>query len=156
MKKLVSNNLDNISKCRDLIDEGDLHKIWYRSYLFVKVAEDVKRQINKWLADDNYELDFLPQDLIELSDEVFQLIRNFQSKFVFKNIYINFTKYDIIDDKIILKETNKIAELMKIDRDLRECYKILSYMAIVYTLWLETKKNNTIENQMLQAIKQFL
>lgn len=156
MKKLVSNNLDNISKCRDLIDEGDLHKIWYRSYLFVKVAEDVKRQINKWLADDNYELDFLPQDLIELSDEVFQLIRNFQSKFVFKNIYINFTKYDIIDDKIILKETNKIAELMKIDRDLRECYKILSYMAIVYTLWLETKKNNTIESQMLQAIKQFL
>lgn len=156
MKKLVSNNLDNISKCRDLIDEGDLHKIWYRSYLFVKVAEDVKRQINKWLADDNYELDFLPQDLIELSDEVFQLIRNFQSKFVFKNIYNNFTKYDIIDDKIILKETNKIAELMKIDRDLRECYKILSYMAIVYTLWLETKKNNTIESQMLQAIKQFL
>lgn len=156
MKKLVSNNLENISKCRDLIEEGDLHKIWYRSYLFIKVAEDVKRQINKWLADDNYELDFLPQDLIELSDEVFQLIRNFQSKFVFKNIYINFTKYDIIDDKTILKETNKIAELMKIDRDLRECYKILSYMAVVYNLWLETKKNNTIENQMLQAIKQFL
>lgn len=156
MKKLVSNNLENISKCRDLLDEGDLHKIWYRSYLFIKVAEDVKRQINKWLADDNYELDFLPQDLIELSNEVFQLIRNFQSKFVFKNIYTNFTKYDIIDDKIILKETNKIAELMKIDRDLRECYKILSYMAVVYNLWLETKKNNTIENQMLQAIKQFL
>ena len=133
--KVVTKLLDNICLCRDLVTERNEQHILHKLHIFTQVTQEVKRQVLKWLDAENYELDFTAQDLYELSDEIYNFIAQNPENLTFGRMLQEINKNDVIDDKIITKETNKIANRIKIDTVLRECYEILAYMAIVYTMW---------------------
>ena len=68
MNKKVTNLIEQIGKCRDLIKEGNYKKIIANINLFTKVYIDINRNINKYINDPKYELDFTYYDIMELSN----------------------------------------------------------------------------------------
>lgn len=138
-KKLVTNLLDNICTCRDLVTSGNTKEIIGKIYVFDVTTNEIKRQINKFIDDKEHELDFTAQDLYELSDEIHEFLNSFDNMFSFKSLNERINKHKVIDDNVINEETNVVSEFMYIDRKLRECYKLLSYLALVLSLWIKSK-----------------
>lgn len=133
MNKKVTKLIDNISLCRDLVTKSEKKEVLSKIYVFELVTNEVQRQVKKWLNDNSYELDFMAGDLFELSNEIHNYIKDFNFSYDYMQSAIS--KFDVIDDKVINDFTLNIADLMYIDRKLREAYKILAYMGLVYTLW---------------------
>jgi len=139
-KKLVTNLLDNICLCRDMIERGNMNELTVKIYIFDIVANEVKRQVNKYIDDKNHELDFTTQDLYELSDEIHHFLKKLEPEFDYDSIMKRISTYVIVNDSVIEKETNRLADYMYVDRKLRECYKLLSYLAMILQLWTESQK----------------
>ena len=136
-KKLVTNLLDNICFCRDLIEKGNIKELSSKVYVFDVVTTEVKRQINKFIDDKKHELDFMSQDLYELSDEVHNFLKQIEPEFNYSSIRQRINTYKIVNDKVIQEETSRLAEYMYVDRKLRECYKLLAYLAEILDLWTQ-------------------
>lgn len=132
MKKKVTNLIDNISKCRDLMTKSELKEVVNKIYIFECVTNEVQRQMKKWLNDKAYELDFLAQDLYELSDEIAEFVKDFDFKF--KTNITSVYQNEIIDAVVIDELTSTISTKMFVDEKLRHAQRILSYYAIIYVL----------------------
>ena len=72
MAKLVSNLLSDISKARDLIERGNIKEINNKMVIFDRISRAVKTQLSLYVNNPAHELDFTPEDLNELSTEVFE------------------------------------------------------------------------------------
>ena len=92
MTKVVTNLLSDISKARDLIARGDVKEINNKIIIFDRISRAVKTQLKLYIKNPNHELDFTPDDLNELSTEVFEYIKNFQQKFIYSRLYKDITK----------------------------------------------------------------
>ena len=136
----VTRLIQQIGKCRDLLEEGNLKKIASHIGLFVEITDYCHRHIDKYIMNPAYELDFTPYDLQELSDEIYNFITPYQTNFLFKYGYNEVMKQEIINDAFINNFNNKICEQMFVDARLREAYKVAGYLAITLLLWQEFRK----------------
>lgn len=152
----VTQLIQNIGKCRDVLATRDFKEILKNIYLFQKVYEMSKRHVDKYLDDENHEVDFTYHDLKELADEIFNFIQNYQSKFVFDYSHKQLCKIHKITNEVVRKHNQEMCDLMYVDARLREAYKILSYQAI--TMWLQTEAREQLDLdwQVTQAIRSFL
>lgn len=140
MKKLVTNLLDNICLCRDLLQEGNVKSIYSRLHIFENVVNEAKRQLNKFIDSKSHELDFMSLDLKALSEEIHDFLKQIEPEFDYNVIMSRMETFKIVNDRIITSETNRLADLMQIDKKLRECYKLLSYLALIQELWTQARK----------------
>lgn len=152
----VTQLIENIGKCREALATKDFKTVLKNIYLFQKVCDMAKVQVDRFIKKDNYELDFTYYDLKELSDEILAFIKNYQSKFLFDKYQKDFIKIHKIDNDVLSKYTKNLCDLMYVDARLREAYKILSYLALTVWLWTEAREQEELDWQVTQAIRSFL
>lgn len=155
-KKKVTNLLCNISKLRDLLEEKDKNKILNNLYLFARVENDVRIQIQKYIRYPEHELDFNYQDLQELGDEIFEFIKNYQQKFLFSKYQKELMQKAPITDDIFNEITQQISKDMLLDTKLREVYKSIGYYAMVIFLWKENDEKKPFDVQITELIRSFI
>lgn len=152
----VTQLIQNIGKCRDILATRDFKEVLKNIYLFQKTYEMAKREVDKFVSNENYEVDFTYYDLKELSDEIYAFIKNYQNKFVFDCAYKKLSKIHKITNEVVRKHSQEQCDLMYVDARLREAYKILSYLAITTWLWTESREQSELDWQVTQAIRSFL
>ena len=155
-KKKVTNLLCNISKLRDLLEEKDKNKILNNLYLFARVENDVRIQIQKYIRYPEHELDFNYQDLQELGNEIFEFIKNYQQKFLFSKYQKELMQKAPINDDIFNEITQQISKDMLLDTKLREVYKSIGYYAMVIFLWKENDEKKPFDVQITELIRSFI
>ena len=155
-KKKVTNLLCNISKLRDLLEEKDKNKILNNLYLFARVENDVRIQIQKYIRYPEHELDFNYQDLQELGNEIFEFIKNYQQKFLFSKYQKELMQKAPITDDIFNEITQQISKDMLLDTKLREVYKSIGYYAMVIFLWKENDEKKPFDVQITELIRSFI
>ena len=155
-KKKVTNLLCNISKLRDLLEEKDKNKILNNLYLFARVENDVRIQIQKYIRYPEHEFDFNYQDLQELGDEIFEFIKNYQQKFLFSKYQKELMQKAPINDDIFNEITQQISKDMLLDTKLREVYKSIGYYAMVIFLWKENDEKKPFDVQITELIRSFI
>lgn len=136
MSKLttVTQLIQNIGKCRDVIATGEQKRVLGKIRLFEDVYNGVKINLDRFIKNPQYELDFTFYDLKELSDEIYEFLQNYPQKFLTDEMVRQVQQYERIDDKVLREHNQKCCDAMYVDTKLRECYKILSYAAV--TLYL--------------------
>jgi hypothetical protein len=148
--------VERIGKARDIIATRDFKKILGRVQIFDEVTNKAKIQVDRYIKDTNYELDFNHYDLQELSDEIFNYVKNFQTKMLFKQSQKELLKNKTINNEVLQKFNQKQCDVLYLDRKLREAYKILSYLAITVWLWTEAREQEELDWQVTQLIRSFL
>jgi hypothetical protein len=152
----VTQLIQNIGKCRDVLATKDFKEVLKHIHLFQKVYEMAKREVDRFVSNENYEVDFTYYDLKELSDEIYAFIKNYQNKFVFDYGYKKLCKIHKITNDVVREYSQQQCDLMYVDARLREAYKILSYLAITTWLWTESREQSELDWQVTQAIRSFL
>ncbi|MBQ2395934.1 MAG: hypothetical protein II304_02660 [Bacteroidales bacterium] len=135
-----------IGKCRDLITSNDYKLILGYIGVFDNLVDLIRRQVEKFVKNDNYELDFTPYDLQELSDEILDYIKDIQHELTFSAYEKEIMKFERIDNKVLDEFTKQKADRMYLDRKLRESYKVLSYFGLVALLYSKSRENNNGQN----------
>lgn len=148
--------IEDICKCRNALETRDFKTILKYIPVFDRVCNSAKIQVNRFIKNEKYEIDFNYHDLKELSEEIFAYVKNFQNKFTFSNYQKELCKTKTIDNVVLREFTQKQCDLMFVDRKLRESYKILNYFATVVWLWTEAREQEELDWQVTQAIRSFL
>ena len=148
--------IEDICKCRNALETRDFKTILKYIPVFDRVCNGAKIQVDRFIKNEKYEIDFNYHDLKELSEEIFAYVKNFQNKFTFSNYQKELCKTKTIDNVILREFTQKQCDLMFVDRKLRESYKILNYLAMVVWLWTEAREQEELDWQVTQAIRSFL
>lgn len=148
--------IEDICKCRNALETRDFKTILKYIPVFDRVCNSAKIQVNRFIKNEKYEIDFNYHDLKELSEEIFAYVKNFQNKFTFSNYQKELCKTKTIDNVVLREFTQKQCDLMFVDRKLRESYKILNYFAMVVWLWTEAREQEELDWQVTQAIRSFL
>lgn len=146
----------NISKLRDVLETRDFKTIYNHIYLFNKVEGEIKRQVAKYIKHPDHELDFTYADLKELSDEIYDYIKNFQQKFLYDKYYKEVCKLAPITGKVFNEMSTKIGYEMQLDTSLRAVYKTLAYLSLVVFLWSETDEKKPFDVQITDLIRSFI
>ena len=152
--KKVSNLTLKIEKATEIIETKDFETIKKNMFLLKQIDNDLTIQMKKYARYADYDLDFPVCYISDLSDKIFEFIKNFQQKFLFSKYKKYFSGQSVISAKMFDEFTKKTADLMVVDTVMREVYKSLSYKAIVYELWShsESKKDfNTLITEHLQS-----
>lgn len=149
----VSNLIQNIGKCRDLISKGDTKKLIANCYLFLKVYNDVNIQVNKYCKDSKHELDFTYHDLKELSDEIANYLASMDFKPSADGFIEDIKKNKVINNKVVSEFNQKMCDLLMLDRVLRECQKVLAYSAYVVWLWNENNAQKEEDSESYYTIE---
>ena len=152
----VTQLIQDIGKCRDILATRDFKEVLKNIYLFQKVYERAKREVDRFISSETYEVDFTYHDLKELSDEIYAFVKNYQNKFVFGYGHKKLCKMHKITNDVVRKYNQDQCDLMYVDARLREAYKILSYLAITTWLWTEAREQQELDWQVTQAIRSFL
>lgn len=145
-----------IGKCRDVLLTRDFKEVLKNIYLFQKVCDIGKVEVDRFVRKENYQIDFNHYDLQELSDEIFLFIKGYQNKFLFDKAQKKLIKAKTIDNEVLRKFTQEQCDQMYVDTKLREAYKILSYLAITVWLWTEAREQEELDWQVTQLIRSFL
>ena len=148
--------IEDICKCRNALETRDFKTILKYIPVFDRVCNSAKIQVDRFIKNEKYEIDFNYHDLKELSEEIFAYVKNFQNKFTFSNYQKELCKTKTIDNAVLSEFTQKQCDLMFVDRKLRESYKILNYFAMVVWLWTEAREQEELDWQVTQAIRSFL
>ena len=148
--------IEDICKCRNAIETRDFKTILKYIPVFDRVCNNAKIQVNIFIKNEKYEIDFNYHDLKELSEEIFAYVKNFQNKFTFSNYQKELCKTKTIDNVVLREFTQKQCDLMFVDRKLRESYKILNYFAMIVWLWTEAREQEELDWQVTQVIRSFL
>ena len=152
----VSNLIQNLGKCREVICSRDFKEVLKHISLFQRVYEEAKIKVDRFIKDEKNEIDFTYHDLQELSDEIFKFIKSYQNKFLFENMQKKLIKQKTIDNQVLRQFTQEQCDLMFVDARLREAYKVLSYLAITVWLWTEAREQEELDWQVTQVIRSFL
>lgn len=141
----VTKTIKKIGKCRDIICSNDYKKISSSLILFDDLVQELKRHCAKYLRDDKYELDFTPYDLQELSDEIYDYVKDYQEQMKFEYIFKEIMSNERINNKVFDDFADNYLKKMLVDEKLRNAYKQLSYFALSILLWQEARKNGRTE-----------
>jgi hypothetical protein len=148
--------IEQIGKCRDILLTKDLKTVLKNIYLFEDVCNRTQRQVNKYTKTLDYELEFNYHDLKELAEEIFDFVKNYQTKFLFEYGQKELSKNKIITNDILNNFNQAQCDIMYVDRKLREAYKIISYVALIAWLWTEQREQMELDWQVTQTIRSFL
>lgn len=159
----VSNLIQNIGKCRDILATKDFKEILTYISLFERTQIDARRRVNKYTYDKVDDPDFLPDDLGDLAEDIRNYLDNdFPIVFSYSSFLNLLDKFyeNQIDDTVFRKYSSQLCDYMYVDTKLRETMKILSYCAVLFKLWQISYKNKNNENdvmfQITDAIKNLL
>lgn len=152
----VTNLIQNIGKCRDLLATKEFKNILKNIHLFKTVYQEIMRNVDKYIQNNKHELDFTYNDIQELADEILNYIKNYQSKFTFKRFKEEILKNKIINDKVLIEFQKEKCDYMYVDRELREVYKILSYLALSVYLIEEQNIREDFTFQVVDVIRSFI
>ena len=152
----VTNLIQKIGKCRDVIASKDFKLILKNIYLFKTTYQEIMRHMDKYIKNDKYELDFTYCDVHELADEILNYIKNFQSKFTFNRFKNEILKNETINDEVLMNFQKNQCDYMFVDRELREAYKILSYLALSVYLVQEQHNREDFTFQITETIRSFI
>lgn len=141
----VTQLIQDLGKCRDLIATGEQKRVLAHIHLFEKVYNGVKRDLDKFIKNPEYELDFTFYDLKELSDEIYEFLQNYPQKFLSDELVHQVQQYPRIDNTVLKQFTQSCCDTMYVDTKLRECYKILSYGAVTLYLWELNRGRDVLE-----------
>lgn len=154
-EKNVTNLLSNISKARDLLDEGDIKKIYNNQYFFEKLKNDIARQCKKYIETESYEADFNHEDLRALSDGLFDLAdRNIKMRY--SNLYKTLTKNKPVTMEDFNQLCYRVADTMYFDRFFRQLTNEISHWAVTFWLWSESDYKKDFMSQIEEHIRSFL
>lgn len=147
MSKLttVTQLIQYIGKCRDVIATGEQKQVLAHIYLFEKVYTGVKINLDRFIKNPQYELDFTFYDLKELSDEIYDFLKDYPQKFLSDELVHQVQQYPRIDNDVLKQYTQSCCDTMYVDTKLRECYKILSYCAVTLYLYKLNVGENVLE-----------
>lgn len=148
--------IEQIGKCRDILLTKDLKTVLKNIYLFEDVSNRTQRQVNKYTKNLDYELEFNYHDLKELAEEIFDFVKNYQTKFLFEYGQKELSKNKTITNDILNNFNQAQCDIMYVDRKLREAYKIISYVALTAWLWTEQREQMELDWQVTQTIRSFL
>lgn len=143
----VTRTIMRIGKCRDLIAGNDYNKISNNLIFFDELVKELHRHCQKFLRYETYELDFTPYDLQELSDEIYEYIKDFQQEMKFEHIFKEIMKNERINNQVFDDFADKYLKKMLVDEKLRNAYKQLSYYALSILLWQEARKAGKTEKK---------
>ena len=156
MAKLVTNLLSDISKARDLIERGDVREINNKSIIFDRISRAVKTQLSLYVKNPAHELDFTPEDLNELSTEVFEYIKNFQQRFTYNRLYKDITKTIPITKDIFTDFSVRIGTEFAVHTKLTAFYKEIAYIGLTLFLWSQTDDKKPFDEQLTDLIRSFI
>ena len=148
--------IEDICKCRNALETRDFKTILKYIPVFDRVCNSAKIQVDRFIKNEKYEIDFNYHDLKELSEEIFAYVKNFQNKFTFSNYQKELLKNKTINNEVLRKFNQQQCDVMYLDRKLREAYKIFSYLAITVWLWAEAREQEELDWQVTQLIRSFL
>lgn len=143
----VTNTIKKIGKCRDLICSKEFNLILNYIFLFEDLTHELQRHCAKFLKNDKYELDFTPYDLQELSDEIFDYVKDYQEQMKFEYIFKEIMSNERINNKVFDDFADNYLKKMLVDEKLRNAYKQLSYYALSILLWQEARKAGKTEKK---------
>ena len=154
-KKIVTNLLTNISKARDILDEGDIKKIQNSHFFFEKRKNDIARQCKKYIMYEQHETDFNHEDIRALADGLFDVMDK-TIKMRYSNLYKKLTKNKPIEMQHFNELCYQIADTMTFDRFFRQMANELSHWAITMWLWSESEYKKDFMQQLTEHIKSFI
>ena len=152
----VTNLIQLIGKCRDILATKDFKLIKTNLYLFERVYDEAKRNIDKYTKNSQHVLDFTADDLKELSDEIFAYIKNFQSKFTYDNSLKKLTKHKSIGNEEINEFVKEQCDYLFVDTRLREAYKIIAYLGVITWVFTEFYKSKELDVEVTKLIRSYL
>ena len=152
----VSKLIQDIGKCRDALETKDFKTVMRYLPVFERVCDSAKVQVDKFLKSEKHTLDFTYCDLQELSQETFDFVKKYQTKFTFKPSQKDLSKNEVIDNDVLAKFIQEQCDYMYLDRKLREAYKILNFLAVTVWLWTEAREQQDLNWQVTEAIRSFL
>ena len=152
--KNVSNLLQNIGTCRDLLEEKDFKKIKNKIGLFDRTYGEVCRNINRYMFNRKTTLDFTPDDSKELASEIKNYLeKDFPIEFSYEGFLkvLDEIQQGEVNNTIIKDFVTRITEYLYVDTKLREAMKILTYTAVLHRIWqINYEKYENEEDIMFQ------
>ena len=156
MTKLVTNLLSDISKARDLIANGNVREINNKLIIFDRISRAIKTQLKLYIKHPEHELDFTPEDLNELSTEVFEYIKNFQQKFIYSKLYKEITAVTPITRERFSEFSAKLGVELRVHTNLTSFYKEMAYIGLTLFLWSQTDDKKPFDEQLTDLIRSFI
>lgn len=153
--KGVTNLLTNISKVRDILDEGNLDKIQLNQFLIIRTKDEIIRQVKKYIMDNAHETDFNHEDIRALSDGLFDASDRC-IKMRYSNLYKRLTKNKPVEMEHFQQLCNEMANPMYFDKHLRMAANELAQWAITMWVWSETDYRKDFMKQIEEHIRSFL
>ena len=148
----VTNLSLTMCRIRDLMEhEFDKVKIAQSLYKLEKFMGDIDRQLKKAVKDEMYELDFMAEDLVALSEAAESQLAKLRPQCTFKSIEKKFKKgiCNIEEFKVWMQDHYITAQAVAI---LQQFATGVSYQAMMASLIEAEKESNKFENVCLEAI----
>lgn len=152
----VTNLIQLIGKCRDLLATKDFKLIKNNIYLFERTYDEAKRNIDKYTKNSQHVLDFTADDLKELSDEIYAYVKGFQTRFTYDKSLKILTKHKSIGNDEINEFVKEQCDYLFVDTKLREAYKIIAYLGVITWVFTEFYKSKEFDSEMTKLIRSYL
>ena len=152
----MTKTLDNICKIRDLITVGDYKKILSGLGLFKLTYSLVNRNIERFIKNDNYQLDFTSDDLLEMAAECKVFLSNLNHQINAKKMVDNILKLDSITDITVRNFTCKYADIFTMVAHLTEFHNIIAYSASLLKVLEMQYSQGELDFVVIDAIKKAL
>lgn len=153
--KKVTNLLLNISKARDILDSGDVSKVFNNHYFFEKLKNDIIRQIIKYIKFETHETDFNHEDVRAISDGLFD-IADKMIKMRYSNLHKILTKNKPIEMEHYTDLCNRVANSLYFSKYYRNIAEELSHFALTLWLWSESEYKKDFFAQIEDHIRSFI
>ena len=152
----MGNTMDNICKIRDLITVGDYKKILSGLGLFRSTYNLVNRNIERFIKNDGYVLDFTSDDLLEMSMEVKTFLAGLNNQINANKMVKELTGLDRIDDASVHAFTYKYADIFTMIAHLTEFHNVISYSASLLKILEIQYSQQELDYVIIDTIKKAL
>lgn len=152
----MSNVTDNICKIRDLIIVGEHKKILSGLGLFRSTYSLVNRNIERFIKNDGYKLDFTSDDLLEMSMECKTFLSNLNNQISATKMVKEITSLTEINDVNVKDFTCKYADIFTMVAHLTEFHNIVSYSASLLKILEWQYEQQDINFVIIDVIKKAL
>ena len=148
--------IDNISSLRDIFISNDIKALLFKINLLKSTYEQVNRNIERFIKDDRFELDFTSQDLIDMSQECQVILNSLQQKINANKMLKELMNFEKINDKSMLEFTNNYADIFTLVAHLREFHSVICYSGCLLSALELQYQQGELDFQVIDAIKKFL
>ena len=148
--------IDNICKIRDLFEEGSYSKILSALGIFRSTYSLVNRNIERFIKDDNHQIDFSANDLIEVAIECKSFLSRLNQRVNPVKMVGEIMKPDEITNETVRAFTFEYTDIFSMIGYLTEFHNIMSYTASLLKVLELQYEQGELGNALTMAIKQSL